>query len=288
MIDSLFSPTYSSTGMMSSGIEDADVGETSLVLQFFHSSGVLLGLGLRAGVPCLLSLPSEFHDVLAGCQPTNHSSITSTFSLDETRDPASRTGGASMASAGTRQLMTACAFSLRQGVSSIYPDAALDLLRAADMKYLLQGAPFIANPDTLRRGATYEQGVGADDAHVQLWWICVAELPLVKIKALLHAVWAQRVVPDELLLAPLATVSLFAPRPLAASSVNVPSSAFSSPSSTLLLPLPFCIMPPTALALLSADSTDISVFSDRDAISLPRYSSLAVMQAKLHVLLARL
>ena len=51
------------------------------------------------------------------------------------------------------------------------------------------------------------------------------------------------------------------------------------------IPAPIVIMPPTALALLSPDAAEISIFHDRASISIPRYSSMNVMKRKLVALL---
>lgn len=42
---------------------------------------------------------------------------------------------------------------------------------------------------------------------------------------------------------------------------------------------PFClhILPPTAVAMLSPDVSEIVLFADRSALALPRYSNLKVM-----------
>ena len=45
------------------------------------------------------------------------------------------------------------------------------------------------------------------------------------------------------------------------------------------------IMPPTAVALLSPDTSEILVFPDRCALSLPRYSSMRVLMQHLQPLL---
>ena len=44
-------------------------------------------------------------------------------------------------------------------------------------------------------------------------------------------------------------------------------------------PAPFClhILPPTAVAMLSPDVSEIVLFADRSALALPRYSNLKVM-----------
>ena len=49
-------------------------------------------------------------------------------------------------------------------------------------------------------------------------------------------------------------------------------------------PAPFClhILPPTAVAMLSPDVSEIVLFADRSALALPRYSNLKVMMNYLH------
>jgi hypothetical protein len=47
------------------------------------------------------------------------------------------------------------------------------------------------------------------------------------------------------------------------------------------LPAPFKICPPTALALLSPDEAEISIFPPRCGLSIPRYTTLEIMSSKL-------
>lgn len=54
------------------------------------------------------------------------------------------------------------------------------------------------------------------------------------------------------------------------------------------LPGAFRIMQPTAMALLSSDTADITLFPPKNAISIPRYSSFGVLVAKLNDLVNNL
>ena len=83
------------------------------------------------------------------------------------------------------------------------------------------------------------------------------ELNSNQIELFLRQIWAARHISDEILHSP----------------------CFSPPCDLI-------IMAPTAMALLSPDDADITVLSEKCAVSVPRYSSMTVMVYRLAQLLA--
>ena len=54
------------------------------------------------------------------------------------------------------------------------------------------------------------------------------------------------------------------------------------------LPGAFRILQPTAMALLSPDAAEMTIFPQKNAISLPRYSSFSILVSKLNDLVNNL
>uniref|UniRef100_A0A7S3HT54 Uncharacterized protein n=1 Tax=Spumella elongata TaxID=89044 RepID=A0A7S3HT54_9STRA len=113
----------------------------------------------------------------------------------------------------------------------------------------------------MHRHATYEAPLCAEDPHIMLFWAAMHELPTKNVQALLK--------------------QLMPPTTSPARVHQVLYGAKHAPSSP---PAPFClhILPPTAVAMLSPDVSEIVLFADRSALALPRYSSLKVMMDYLH------
>lgn len=129
----------------------------------------------------------------------------------------------------------------------------------------------------------------------QLFWIAFAELSFGRILDLLKALWKPLSLPDEIFYLPNSNLSanLYNQKIETEIGENLDSSGgdfhgfcFTNFDERLdQLPAPFRIMQPTAMALLSPDYADISLFPQKNALSIPRYSSLNIMMIKLKELI---
>jgi hypothetical protein len=139
----------------------------TLILQVFHSLGVMLGIAIRSNIPIILKLPSEFHELLVCKSPNEYLSDENINQI---------------------QLQT-MALSLRRGITSIIPNSVLEWMRVDDIKYLLRGCPTLSCATFLRRNATYEVGVNSTDKHVALFWSAIRDLPHKQRLELLCHLW---------------------------------------------------------------------------------------------------
>lgn len=159
------------------------------------------------------------------------------------------------------------------------------------MRGLLTGEAGYGPPSVLllHRHATYEAPLCAEDPHImvsfcknctfidntslcltkclsstfqQLFWAAMYELPTKNVQALL-----KQLMPP--------TTSFARVQHVLHRSKHLSSSSSQEP---------FClhILPPTAVAMLSPDVSEIVLFADRCALALPRYSNLKVMIDYLH------
>jgi hypothetical protein len=244
-------------------LADPDVGAgcASLVLQAAHATGVLLGLACRFGVACRCQLPRAFRQVLGmAAGPGLPASIAAS-------SPApAPTGGGTAASLPVAHLFTmASAWALRHGLTSVYPEAAWNLLRPSAVAALTDsGGAACFCPELLRLEALYDGGVYPEDPHVQLFWIALAELPPAQVLQLLRKVWAHAALPEE---------AYYVPR--------CPSPSDGRGGGGSVLPAPLRILQPTAVAMLSPDAADITVFPEKHALSIPRFSTLAIVRGKI-------
>jgi hypothetical protein len=95
-----------------------------------------------------------------------------------------------------------------------------------------------------------------------MFWTALAELSSLQILDLLSGMWRPLSLPEE---------AYFI------SYIQEENSFFQGK-----LPGYFRIMQPTALALLSPDTVDITVFPQKNAISIPRYSTYSIVVSKLN------
>ena len=270
----------------SKGDEDDDVlgmllihpefgaGCASLLLQLTHCTGVLLGLAFRYGVTCRCQLPRTFRQVL--CMVGGGTGYSAEGISNSSWNQPHGQGSNLTIKAKTiaKQFTFVAAWSLRHGLTAIYPEAAWNLLRPSSVTAMLTGGITCFCPETLRREALYDSGVYPEDPHVQLFWIALAELPSIRVLQLLRKLWSHTTLPSE---------AYFVPCPSQHGGEVGSNSLYASHSS---LPSPLRILQPTAVAMLSPDSADITVFTEKGAISIPRFSSLAIMMVKLNTVLS--
>ena len=233
------------------------------MLQLAHATGVLLGLAFRFGVSCRCQLPRTFRDVLSMSDVSG--------ALTTARRPRVASG-ASL----PRQFTVVAAWALRHGLTAVFPEAAWNLLRPSAVVAMLTGGLSCFCPEILRREALYDGGVYPEDPHVQLFWIALNELPPAQVLRLLRKLWAHVALPGEAFYLPCPSNSRAATSGLASSTTTQSHTA---------LPAPLRILQPTAVAMLSPDSADITIFAEKCAISIPRFSNLDIMTSKLTLLL---
>ncbi len=207
-------------------VDRLSAGEINLILQFLHALGVLIGLCIRAGVLINLHLPEIIIMKFGGIYESDYTD-SKVFSV----------------------LFHRSAYlSIRQGITSIFPESAFVLLSQDSMLCLFRGACPCTTVDLLQRCCILEGGLTDADTHIKHFFICLRELNPSDIEILLKLLWAKHNFIGEIYYVQCHE-----------------------------LPAPFHIIPPTAMALLSPDEADIIIFSDRNSISIPRYSSISVM-----------
>jgi hypothetical protein len=207
--------------------------ETSIFAQFFQELGVLIGIGLRNGVPVKIDLPSSFLPSLLHTFETSNSKES-----DESNDAIKES---------EEKVLSLC---FVRGVTSILPTHIFELVTAEDMNTLLNGSPHENCVFHLRREATYFKGVNKSDLHITLFFSVLAQMPPFALKAI--------------------RVALFG-----VEEYNT-------------LHRKMRIIPPTALALLTPDTAEISIIKDTSSISIPRVSSITTMRIKVDELCTRL
>lgn len=207
-------------------VDRLSAGEINLILQYLHALGVLVGLCIRAGVLINLHLP-EIIIRKFGCIYESDHTDSKVFSV---------------------LFYRSAYLSIRQGITSIFPESAFVLLSQYNMLCLFRGACPCTTVELLQRCCILEGGLTDADTHIKHFFICLRELNPSDIEILLKLLWAKHHFIGEI--------------------YYVQGHE---------LPAPFHIIPPTAMALLSPDEADIIIFSDRNSISIPRYSSISVM-----------
>ena len=249
-------------------------GCASLLLQLTHCTGVLLGLAFRYGVPCRCQLPRTFRQVLCMVVGGTGYPTEGKSSLSWSHEHGQRSSNPMTKSKATaKQFTFVAAWALRHGLTAIYPEAAWNLVRPSTITAMLTGGISCFCPETLRREALYDSGVYPEDPHVQLFWIALAELSPIRVLQLLRKLWTHASLPGE---------AYFVPCPTQHGGEVGFNSSYASHSA---LPSPLRILQPTAVAMLSPDSADITIFAEKSAISIPRFSSLAIMMSKLNAIL---
>mmetsp|Transcript_25751 Transcript_25751/g.43204 ORF Transcript_25751/g.43204 Transcript_25751/m.43204 type:complete len:367 (+) Transcript_25751:1825-2925(+) len=288
-----------------------DMAELNIALQLFQSTGVLLGLALQSGVPINFPLPSNgcFYEILSNSSSRRDFRVMNVGSGNERQHSASSSSLPSPSAGWKEDVTETIALAMRAGIVSIVPEAAFDLLSKQDLQRLFTsaaggggGGPAFGSssefdqprgPPTagsIYRSATYESPLFADDPHILLFWMATYELSQAQLKAFLLKVMGKILSPatatsskdvndamefqsqlEELL------YGSYSAHRLTRKSDGLKKDAHSSALSALHLH----ILPPTAMALLSPDLTEIMAFPEIGAISLPRYSNLRTMVEQL-------
>jgi hypothetical protein len=140
----------------------------------------------------------------------------------------------------------------------------MDLWTTKEFRSMLEGRALTAAG--LYEHATYDHPISCMDYHVQYFWISLYELSVDQLHTLLTALCSKK--------------------GLSVDTVNTLPCMDRSSVSDMSLKLH--VMKPTAAALLLADSTEISLFPELNGISIPKYSSLRIMQTQLRYLIKSL
>lgn len=98
----------------------------------------------------------------------------------------------------------------------------------------------------------------------------MAELSSQRILELLHAIWRPLSLPEEIYYLPYSTEesSIFN---------NICADNYHGK-----LPGPFRILPPTAMALMTLETAEITIIPTRNALCIPKYQTVDLMIAKLN------
>ena len=217
--------------------------ETRAVLFFFYAAGLLIGSGIRNGAPMHLCLPSIFYKIIG--------------SISETKKVANFDCTSNNIIDNDTNVIATCALTMRLGISSVFPEAALNLLNIADIRFILKSANSILSARLLQTHAQYD-GVSSTDRHIEIFWLSLRRLSKKMLLTFLRKLWRG----DKL------TEYVY----------------YEMDSSNSQLPAALVIKPPTALGLLSPDDADISVFTSGN-ISIPRCSNVKIMMDKLSTFL---
>jgi len=234
---------------------NVNAAQLNIIIQIVYSVGVLIGFAFQCGVAVFFPLSNACSSILSNTALSISISSPTTITNDD--------------------MNYTIALALRNGILSVLPEPAFDLITHREMKQLLCGSFGYGPPSValLCRHATYEPPICSNDLHVMYFWIAMYELSPQQIECFLRRVMKRH---DKI----EATANQRGISQVTTDDEVLYSSSSSSPSSIITLH----ILPPTALALLSPDICEIMVFADRRAISLPRYSSLHVMMQHIQLL----
>ena len=164
---------------------DWSAGTASLVLQFLQAAGVLAGLCARSGGRMHAAMPSRFLDLMV----SGSSELLRDVTERQEDPPAPERAG--------ELLLISSAAAFRQGLCSIFPEAALDLLSVRDLSSLFGGAAAPSSVDLLERCCSYDAShPAAHTARIQLFWVCLRHIPASKVVKMLKHLWASDDFPE--------------------------------------------------------------------------------------------
>lgn len=126
----------------------------------------------------------------------------------------------------------------------------------------------------LRRRCEYGPNVGPNDRHVQLFWCAMAQLSEDRRRRFMNLLWRN------------ASGGGGSGAAAAGDKVAVPPEATAARLEHF--PAPFRVLQPTALALLSPDAAEMTIFEAQCAVALPRFSTFSIMRSKLLLLLGKM
>ena len=212
--------------------------ETRAVLYFFYATGLLIGVGIRNGAPMHLQLPSVFYNLIGSIAETKKVASFHSMPTDDNYN---------------LNMIATCALTMRLGLSSVFPEAALNIFDSNDIKAVLMSTSSILSPYFLQTRAQYD-GMLPTDVHIEIFWNSVRSLTKKKLIALLKKIWKGHQLPEYVY--------------------------YESHSENGQLPAPLIIKPPTALGMLTPDNADIVVLTS-GSISIPNCTNNKYMMDKL-------
>lgn len=212
--------------------------ETRAVLYFFYVTGILVGIGIRNGTPMHLHLPSIFYTLIG--------------SIIETKKVANFHSKLNDGTNSYDTIVATCALTLRLGLSSVFPEAALNLFNSNDIRTMLSSTSSLLSPYLLQTFAQYE-GIDSEEKHIGMFWSLLKRLSKKRILAFLKKIWKEHQLPEYVY--------------------------YESQLENHRLPAPLLIKAPTALGLLTPDECDIIVLPS--GMSLPRYTNSKYMMDKI-------
>ena len=217
--------------------------ETRSILFFFYATGLLIGTAIRHGTPINLCLPSIFYEILGSIVETKKvANFNSTINDNINND---------------MNVIATCALTMRLGISSVFPEAALNLLNIADIRLILTSTTSILSTRLLQTHAQYE-GVSSTDSHIEIFWRSLRRLSRKGLLNFLKKLWK--------------------------GSKLIEYVYYEWDCINNQLPAPLVIKPPTALGLLTPDDADISVLTSGN-LSIPRCTNMKLMMEKLSTFL---
>jgi len=214
--------------------------ETRAVLYFFYATGLLIGVGIRSGAPMNLHLPSVFYSLIGSIAETKK--VASFHSLSTDSDNYNS------------NMIATCALTMRLGLSSVFPEAALNIFDSNDIQAILTSTSSILSPYFLQTRAQYDGGLLSTDVHIEIFWNNVRGLSKKRLIAFLKKVWKGHQLPEY--------------------------TYYESQSENGQLPAPLIIKPPTALGMLTPDNADIVILTS-GSISIPHCTNNKYMMDKL-------
>jgi len=257
-------------------------GVINLHLHIMHSLGVLLGVSLRHGITPNIKMSSYFWQLLSKSHVNPYAPASKTTGGSE-KDARNSKAGLRVQEIynGVRE---SCGRALRHGVVSILPEDFLDLLQERELRVLLAGGGSSC-VEHLRSVSNYIKPLQASDAHIEMFWTALSDLPRGIIIRFLHGLWsrgnADKSLPEELFYwkhtgSTLGTIS-FADMPNDAKTIPAVNSKQPQSNSDNGIMSPGGAHPH---ATQHPDSQLIHM-SDDHVIHVPRYSSMDAMRAKL-------
>jgi len=217
--------------------------DTSEVLHFFYATGLLVGLAMRAGAPIHLQLPLIFYSLIGSIVDVKKAANFHSKSTNLIND-------------NSIKMLSTCALTMRLGLSTVFPEAALSLFDGTDISNILRSSSSILSAYYLRTHAKYD-GVSPTDKHIEIFWHSLKRLSKKKLLTFLKRVWKDQHLPEFVY--------------------------YENYSGNDELPAPLVIKAPTALGNLTPDEADLVVITSGNvsSISLPRCTNIKYMNEKL-------
>jgi hypothetical protein len=149
-----------------------------------RETGVVLGIGLRAGAVANITLPEYFWRVL--CNEDEGDSLDSHLCNQDIPQTDLE-----------RSLLRCCAHAIRHGVTSCVPEAYLDLITSSDLKMLLNAGGSL-NVEILRSTSSYASPLLETDDVVEVFWLALSDLPRASLLKFLQTLWSSEHCSDHI------------------------------------------------------------------------------------------